>query len=99
MSEKVKPNKPEEVKPSESKDVKGSEPKEVKPHTSDVFIARSVYPNAEAVFTTRYKNLESIKDSCVVVLDTNTLLVPYTVSKQSLDQIKTTYEALIKDNR
>lgn len=99
MSEKVKPNKPEEVKPSELKDVKRSEPKEVKRHTSDVFIAHSVYPDAEAVFTTRYRNLESIKHSCVVVLDTNTLLVPYTVSKQSLDQIKTTYEALIKQNR
>jgi hypothetical protein len=66
---------------------------------SDIFIARSVYPDPESVFTTRYDKLESIKDKCIVVLDTNTLLVPYTVTKQSLDKIKETYEGLIKLRR
>src|SRR5262245_20094958 len=65
----------------------------------DIFVARSVYPDPESVFTARYTPLESVKDECMVVLDTNTLLVPYTVSKQSLDQIKQTYEVLIKKNR
>ena len=74
-------------------------PDDTKKIKSDIFIARTVYPDPESVFTARYKTLDVIKEECIVVLDTNTLLVPYTVSKQSLDQIKRTYETLIKEKR
>lgn len=67
--------------------------------SSDVFIAQQVFPDAEAVFTARLKSVNQVKRECLIVLDTNALLVPYTVSKESLDQIRQTYSRLISDNR
>jgi len=65
----------------------------------DVFIANSIYPEAEPIFTARLKSLEEIKSDCLVVLDTNALLVPYTTSKESLEQIRRTCQALAAENR
>lgn len=70
-----------------------------RPKPTNLFIANEVYPDASAVFTAVYKGVEEIKDDCVVVLDTNTLLLPYTVSSASLDQIKSTYVKLAKEGR
>ena len=74
-------------------------PEEPKHSKYDVFITRSIYPEAAAVFSARYKSLDEIKADCIVVLDTNTLLVPYSIGKESLEQIKTTYKTLIDTNR
>jgi len=60
----------------------------------DIFIANNVFPEAEPIFTARLKSLEAIRDDCYVVLDTNSLLVPYTIGKETLEQIKKTYKAL-----
>lgn len=65
----------------------------------DIFIANSIYPDAESLLTAHLKSLEEIKDDCCVVLDTNVLLVPYGTGKGSLDQIRQTYAALIAQNR
>lgn len=65
----------------------------------NIFIANSIYPEAEAIFTTHLKPLVEIKDDSVVILDTNALLVPYTIGKKSLDQIETTYKALVNEQR
>jgi hypothetical protein len=75
------------------------QPQEGKQPKSDIFIARSIYPEAEAVFTAQYRSLQEIKADCIVVLDTNTLLVPYGIGKESLEKIKTTYKTLIDVNR
>jgi len=73
-----------------------SEDKKKKPEDDyDIFIANDVYPQAGQIFATRLKHLDSIKDECVVVLDTNSLLVPYAIGKESLKQIRTTYLTLI----
>jgi rRNA-processing protein FCF1 len=72
---------------------------ETKKGKFDIFIARSIYPDAASVFTTHVKPLNEIKDDCYIVLDTNALLVPYNVGKESLAQIKTTYSALIAQKR
>lgn len=65
----------------------------------DIFIANSTYPDAEPIFTVRPKTLEEIKSDCFVVLDTNSLLVPYTISKESLEQIRNTCKALAAEKR
>lgn len=65
----------------------------------DILIANSIYPEAEAIFTTRLRPLEEIKDDCYIVLDTNALLVPYGTGKESLDQIRQTYATLVAEKR
>ena len=57
----------------------------------DIFIRNSIYPEAEGIFSFRPKSLNDIKDECFVVLDTNSLLVPYTTGKDSLEQIGKIY--------
>ena len=35
----------------------------------DIFIADSIYPEAEPIFTATFKPVDEIKDECLVVLD------------------------------
>jgi hypothetical protein len=65
----------------------------------DIFIGSAIYPDAAAVFQFRPKSLTEIKADCFVVLDTNTLLVPYGTGKESLDQIRQTYATLTAGKR
>lgn len=65
----------------------------------DIFIANELYPDAEAIFGYQPKMLDEVKKDCIVILDTNTLLVPYTVSRNSLDQIKQIYKRLVRQKR
>jgi len=65
----------------------------------DVFLANKSYPDAKGLFFDATATLESVKQECVVVLDTNALLVPYGVSTNSLSEIEKTYISLAKTNR
>jgi rRNA-processing protein FCF1 len=65
----------------------------------DIFIANEIYPDAEALFQFHLKSSNEIKDECYVVIDTNALLVPYTVSKTSLQVIRSTYLQLVNSGR
>ena len=65
----------------------------------DKFMANSIYPDAEPIFTFHPKSLEEVKDNCFVVLDTNALLVPYNIGKESLEQIRKTYKNLVARKR
>jgi len=65
----------------------------------DLFIANSIYPDAQAIFKTHLKALHEIKDDCIVVLDTNALVVPYTISPKSLNEIHSVYTKLVKGKR
>lgn len=65
----------------------------------DIFIRNSIYPEAEGIFSFRPKSLRDIKDECFVVLDTNSLLVPYTTGKDSLEQIGRIYRSLVVAKR
>jgi hypothetical protein len=60
----------------------------------DIFIANSTFPDAESLFEIYIKPLEVIKNTALIVLDTNALLVPYSTGKDSLTQIKETYKKL-----
>lgn len=57
------------------------------------------YPDPSAIFTSILSSVEDAIDSALVVLDTNALLVPYSTSKESLEQIERTYQSLIQQNR
>jgi hypothetical protein len=65
----------------------------------DPFLERRVFPDPTAVFSFRLKSLDEIKETCLVVLDTNVLLVPYTISPKTLEEIKSTYQKLLNKHR
>ena len=51
------------------------------------------------IFTERLRPLEELKNECCVILDTNALLLPYTISQASLDEIIRVYSLLVKEER
>lgn len=65
----------------------------------DIFIANDVYPDPLQIFNSKFKTREEIKNDCFIVLDTNALLLPYTISKATLEEIKNTYTKLILEKR
>lgn len=65
----------------------------------DVFLSNKNYPDAQGIFFDGYQTLEEVKNSCLVVLDTNVLLVPYGVSKNGLAEIESTYNKLAEEKR
>jgi DNA-binding NarL/FixJ family response regulator len=65
----------------------------------DVFIANSIYPEADPLFAVHLKSPQEIREKCVVVLDTNALLVPYTIGKKSLTEIRLVYTKLAAEQR
>lgn len=60
----------------------------------EFFIARSIYPDAEGIFSGLPEPIEGIIDDCLIVLDTGALLVPFTIGKESLEAIISTYQNL-----
>jgi hypothetical protein len=72
----------------------------VSQNDNDLFFAERVYQDAPAIFSLHPKSLREVKDDCIVVLDTNVLLAPYTsVSQKNLSLIAETYKALIGEGR
>lgn len=63
------------------------------------FHLTEVYPEAAEVFAVALPPLESVKDTAIVVLDTNVLLVPFTVGPKSVDEIRVTYSRLAHEQR
>lgn len=66
---------------------------------SDLSPLTSCFPDANAIFTGRFKTIDEIKSDCLVALDTNVLLAPYALSEQPITQIASTYERLAKNER
>lgn len=64
-----------------------------------IFILRKIYPDADQVFAFQPKSLDAIRESGLVALDTNVLLLPYNTGTDSLEQIRSTYEQLIQASR
>lgn len=65
----------------------------------DIFISNKIYPNASDIFSTSLTPVKSIKDKCIFILDTNALLLPYTTSSKSIDELKKVFSKLIKEKR
>jgi hypothetical protein len=65
----------------------------------NLLVANQVYPDAASLFSSIPDELDNVKDDCLVVLDTNALLVPYSTGRDSLGQIRKTYLRLKQKNR
>jgi len=58
-----------------------------------------IFTNPTKLFENNYKTLEQSKTSCLFMLDTNVLLLPYTVGSKELNEIERVYNFLLQDNR
>lgn len=65
----------------------------------DIFVTNSVFPDAASVFTAKPLILEEAKDEACIVLDTNTLLVPYAIEPKTLAEVENTYRKLLSESR
>jgi transposase-like protein/predicted nucleic acid-binding protein len=65
----------------------------------DIFIINKLFPDAFASLTFQVPALSDILTDCNVVIDTNVLLAPYSAGNRSLQEIRTVYERLTKENR
>lgn len=65
----------------------------------DIFVANSIFPEVAPIFSTYIKSLEAVRNSAIVVLDTNALLVPYSIGKESISQIRITYRKLVETSQ
>lgn len=65
----------------------------------DMFIINKIFPNAKDIFTVSGRPTSEIKNDCLFVFDTNSLILPYTTSSESLDEIKKVYTKIIKEKR
>ena len=54
----------------------------------DIFYLDKVFPEAEKVFSETYKSVGEIIRDCIIVLDTNVLLLPYDTNESSVRDIK-----------
>lgn len=63
------------------------------------FVLEELYPDVTNIFSTELPPIEEVKDNCLVVLDTSTLLFPYKASQDNLGQITETYKRLIETSR
>lgn len=65
----------------------------------DIFVANSIFPEVAPIFSTYIKSPEAVRNSAIVVLDTNALLVPYNIGKESVSQIRITYKKLVETSQ
>ncbi len=65
----------------------------------DIYIKNYLYPEAKKLFKCTLKTIDEIKEECVYVVDTNALLLPYTISNKSLLEIERIFSNLIKENK
>jgi rRNA-processing protein FCF1 len=68
-------------------------------NNNDIFINNKIYPDATDIFATSVQPIDKAKKDCLFVLDTNALLLPYTTSSKSIDEIKKVYSKLIGAKR
>ncbi|MFC7396043.1 PIN-like domain-containing protein [Chelatococcus sp. GCM10030263] len=57
------------------------------------------FRDADAIFTARFRAIEEIKKDCLVGIDANVLLAPYSLSEEPLAYIAATYERLAGEGR
>ncbi|CAN5576048.1 hypothetical protein BH24ACI2_BH24ACI2_05230 [soil metagenome] len=65
----------------------------------DILWRNQIYPDAEGIFSFKPKLINEVKNDCIVIPDTNSLLVPFTTGKQSLGQIEQIYKQLVENKR
>ena len=65
-------------------------PKPKQKTEAGIFALEGIFPDASAVFASKPKTLEDTRGNAIVVLDTNTLLLPYVTGSETLTAIKAT---------
>lgn len=65
----------------------------------DPFVRMRLYPDPVALFSFCPPSLSDVRQEVLVVLDANTLLLPYTVDQTTLDDIQKVYTLLRKEKR
>lgn len=60
-----------------------------------IFLHHSIYPNASDIFNVDIKPIEEIVSDCIFVIDTNVLLLPYTITSSGFEEIKKAFSKLI----
>ncbi|KAA0990902.1 PIN domain-containing protein [Dyadobacter aurulentus] len=65
----------------------------------NIFIKSEIYPSALGILGFSPKSIEEIKEDCIFVIDTNALLIPYTIDSKSLEEIRSVYLNLRDQNR
>lgn len=63
------------------------------------FIYKRVFPDVKTLFTREHKTTEEIFNDALFVLDTNTLLTPFSTGKENIEEIEKVYKTLIKNKR
>ncbi|WP_085637816.1 MULTISPECIES: PIN-like domain-containing protein [unclassified Pseudomonas] len=67
---------------------------------SDTFNSyREKIPQPELIFSYKQNSIQTIKNSCLVSFDTNVLLAPYNLRKESINEIEKILSSLRKQNR
>lgn len=65
----------------------------------DPLIRDKLFADPASVFTYQPKPLQTVKDSAIVVVDANVLLLPYNASHIAFKAVVKTYEQLVEQGR
>lgn len=71
-------------------------PENKTPNQDSIFSLEEIFPDAAGIFFKEFEKLDNCTKSALVVLDTNVLLMPYSLGNQSISEIRAIYEQLIK---
>ncbi|MBK9687113.1 MAG: hypothetical protein IPO65_04920 [Saprospiraceae bacterium] len=65
----------------------------------DILVRNKIYPDSKNLFRVEVKSINEVKTTCIYVLDTNALLIPFKTTSHSLSEIDRIYTDLIKKNQ
>lgn len=68
-------------------------------HPISINAYKERFAKPELVFSHSWKTIDEIKNECIVSLDTNILLSPYKLKKESIKEIEKVYKRLQAENR
>lgn len=63
------------------------------------FHLAELFPDPKSIFFLSIPALNDVINDALIVLDTNSLIIPYTIHQKSLKEIKGTYQRLIEEQR
>jgi len=58
-----------------------------------------IFDNPRNLFQVNFKSINKLKDTCIFILDTNVLLLPYTIGNKELHEIEKVYKILLNSNK
>ena len=65
----------------------------------DIYIKNYLYPDSKNLFKCNLKTIDETKEVFVYVVDTNALLLPFTISNKSLSEIEKIFSSLLKEEK